>query len=275
MDTNRRPLRELLAIYGHHVGLIAKANSFYRLNSLTIALAVFSREITSIVAVYFLFARFDSLQTWSRDELLFLYSFLFLSYALVAFFFAGVRDFEEDVREGNCDRYLLRPLGVFFQVVACKSDYAASLGHGLIGVALFIFCAGRVNVDWTAGNVAAAIVFLASGVAIQTSIFVFTAALSFWTIRSTNIRNIVFFTARRFAGYPVSIYPFAIKAMVVYVVPFAFVSYFPAQFFLGKDDGFAHLEAHITLPPVVALAMVALSSAMWRMGLRRYSSVGN
>lgn len=270
-----RPLHELLRLYGLYVGLIAKANLFYRLNSLTIAAAVFIREIVSIVIVYMLFSRFDSLQTWSREHLLFLYSFLFLSYSLVVFFFSGIRDFEEDVRDGNCDRYLLRPLGVFFQVVAAKSDYAASIGHGLIGVVLFIYCAGAVGVPWTPMTILSAVVFLASGVVIQASIFLFSASLSFWTIRSTSIRNILFFNARRYAGYPVSIYPAVIKAMVIYVVPFAFVSYFPAQFFLARPDGYDFPAALLYMPPAVALTMAAMSAAAWSIGLRHYSSVGN
>jgi ABC-2 type transport system permease protein len=258
-----------------HIAMIAKANLFYRFNSLTIAFAVFIREIVSIAVIYLLFTRFGELQGWTRDDLLFLYSFLFLSYSLVVFFFAGVRDFEDDVREGNCDRYLLRPLGVFFQVVACKSDYAASLGHGLMGVALFLYSAGSVGIEWKPTTVAYAVAFLGSGVLIQTSIFMFTAALSFWTVRSTNIRNIIFFNARRYSGYPVSIYPEPIKVLLIYVVPFAFVNYFPAQHFLHRADGFVFSPVYLLLPPMVAMMMVVVASAAWASGLRNYSSVGN
>jgi len=275
MNKNRYSIYDILKIYFIHVAMIAKANLFYKLNTFAIAFAVFAREIVNIVVIYLIFTRFVALQGWSRDDLFFLYSFLFLSYSLVVFFFAGVRDFEDDIREGHCDRYLIRPLGVFFQVIACKSDYAASLGHGLIGVALFLYCAGSVGIVWNFSTVIHAILFLFSGVLIQTSIFIFSAVLSFWTIRSSNIRNIIFFNARRYAGYPVSIYPEPIKVLIIYVIPFAFVNYFPAQYFLNREDGFMFSSVYLLLSPLVALLIASIACVVWTMGLRNYSSVGN
>lgn len=268
-------LKELMILYIMYVKIIAKSNFIYRFNSLTIAIAVFSREIVNIIVIYLLFLKFSSLQQWKLNELFFLYSFLFLSYSLVTFLFTGIRDFDELVYEGEFDNFLYKPLGILFQVVASKSDYAASLGHGLIGVILFVISANSINVEWNIIEISYALITIMGGVLIQTSIFMFSSTLSFWTIRATNIRNILFFSTRKFAGYPISIYPVFIQTIMIYIIPFAFVNYFPAQFFLQKDDGFIFNKAFLYATPIVGLVMINFAYFAWKKGIMKYCSVGN
>lgn len=264
-----------MKIYCRYGQLILKSNYMYKFNSLTIGLAVMVRELINLVAIYLLFTRFSHLQNWNIKELFFLYSFLFLSYSLVTFLFAGIRDFESIVYEGEFDRYLLRPLGALFQVISSRADYAATFGHGMIGVLLFLVSANAVGVPWNAANLLFLLFTIAGGVMIQASLFMIASTFSFWTVRTTNIRNILFFNTRKFAGYPVSIYPMVIKITVIYVIPFAFVNYFPALYFLHKPDAQNYPPAIYFLTPVVGLAMLFVSCLFWRAGIDNYTSVGN
>ncbi|MHB8065869.1 MAG: ABC-2 family transporter protein, partial [Ruminiclostridium sp.] len=113
------------------------------------------------------------------------------------------------------------------------------------------------------------------GAIIQASLFMVSSCFSFWAIKTTNLRNLIFFNSRRFAGYPISFYPGFIQKMLIFVVPFAFVSYFPAQFFLRKSDLEMFWNGYLYLTPLVGIVMFVLVYIFWKSGLKRYSSSGN
>jgi len=275
MPREQHTIASLARLYLQHASLLAKANLARRNTLVTISFAVLFRELLNVAVAWVLVARFGTIQGWTVDELMFSYSFLFLSYALVALLFTGVRDFDAEVSEGECDGYLVKPLGVLFQVIARKADLAATLGHGLLGVALFVFAARRVQVTWTSWYVLYAALSVLGGTLIQASILLVSAAISFWTIRTTNLRNLIFFNLRRCAGFPLSVYPPVLRFLSVYVIPFAFVNYFPAQFLLGKNDGYLTPWIFAYAAPLVGMTMFALSLLVWDKGLSRYSSAGN
>lgn len=274
MERRKHSAIDVIRIYFFYVRLIAKSNFEYRFNSILIGFAVFLREFVNIAVIYFLFTKFASLQGWSLNELFFLYSFLFLSYSLVAFFFTGIRDFENMVYEGDFDRFLCRPLGPLLQVIACKSDYAAALGHSAIGILLFFASANSVGISWNLPNMLYLISSITGGVMIQAAIFLIASSFSFWTIKTTNIRNLLFFNTRKFSGYPLTIYPFFVRLIIIYIIPFAFVNFFPAQYFLEKSD-MAFSRLHLYLTPIVGVLMSFAAYLFWKRGIRNYLSVGN
>jgi ABC-2 type transport system permease protein len=265
----------LITLFFYYLYILAKVNLEYRSNTLTLGFAVFCREIVNIAIIYFMFLRFETLNGWQFNELIFLYSFLFLTYSLVTFFFTGIRDFESLVYEGDFDRYLCRPVNPLFQVIISKSDYAATIGHGAIGIVLFIICASKVGIEWNIMKIIYLIPAIIGGVLIQASIFLLSASLSFWTIRSTNIRNMVFFNMRRIAGFPATIFSSFVRILVVYVIPFAFVNYFPVQFFLRKQDLAFFPWYYIYLTPFVGILCIGIALGTFSLGIRRYASVGN
>ena len=209
------------------------------------------------------------------NEKFFLYSFLFLSYSIFIFLFTGIRDFDNMVYSGDLDRFLIRPRGLMFQVIAARVDYCATLGHGAVGVILFLNTYNAVGINWNIRAITYYISALIGGAIIQAALFMISSCMSFWTIRTTNLRNLIFFNSRRFAGYPISFYPSIIQKMLIYIIPFAFVSYFPAQYFLKKPDISLFWNGFLYLTPVVGLIMFLIVYCFWRFGLKHYSSAGN
>ena len=80
---------------------------------------------------------------------------------------------------------------------------------------------------------------------------------------------------RRFAGYPISIFHKVIQICMIYVVPFAFVNYFPSQYLFHKPDVNAYPEIYLYLTPIIGLVMYLASYAFWRYSVRYYKSSGN
>ena len=67
-------------------------------------------------------------------------------------FFTGLRDFGKTVRNGDFDRFILRPRGLLFQIIFTNADWFAAVGHGGLGIVLFILSANKVGIKWSMGN---------------------------------------------------------------------------------------------------------------------------
>lgn len=159
--------------------------------------------------------------------------------------------------------------------MASNADMFAVLGHSGLGILLFIMCANKVGMQWTALNIVYYVLIIVSAVVIQTSMLLIASSISLWTVHNSNILGVIFYNPRQFAGYPISVFPKFIQNILTYVLPFAFVNYFPAQFFLRKPDMEDYWEGFIYMPPFVAIIMIIIGLFFWRISLKRYNSVGN
>ena len=64
--------------------------------------------------------------------------------------------------------------------------------------------------------------------------------------------------------------------MLTFLLPYAFMNYFPATFFLDKTEEALHLPPQVgLLSPLVGLATFAIAYSFWRVGLNHYESVGH
>ncbi|HEY0828008.1 MAG TPA: ABC-2 family transporter protein [Bacilli bacterium] len=268
-------LTELLVIFYKYSKISLKTTLEYKFDRMLMAFAIFCREMISVVIMLLILTRFLHIKGWELNELFFLYSFLFLSYSLFVFLFAGIRDFDGMVHSGEFDRFMTRPLGLLFQIIASRIDLPATLGHGIVGIILFMNTAFSVGIQWNLSNIVYYIVALIGGAIIQASVFMLSSCFSFWTLKTENLRNLIFFNARRVAGYPISFYPGIIQKLLIFVVPFSFVNYFPAQFFLRKDETYLFWSGYMYLTPAVGIVMFILVYLFWKIGVRNYSSSGN
>ena len=260
------------SVYTKH---IMKAWFQYKVDAVLRSLAVFLREATGIFVIYFTLLKFDTLNGWNLYEMLFLFSLLFVTYGILILFFTGLRDFGHTVRTGNFDRFILRPRGLLFQLIFCNADWFAAIGHGGLGIVLFIISAGKVGISWNMTTIVYYILAIIGGVLIQGSIFLFIATLNIYLLETDSIKELFYFNARKFAGYPISIFSKGIQIIMIYVIPFAFVNYFPSQFLLRKPDMVQYPEIFMYLTPVVGVMMYLMAYAFWRFSVKYYKSSGN
>ncbi len=247
----------------------------YKVNALLQSLAVFLREATGIIVIYFTLLKFDNLNGWNLYEMLFLFSLLFVTYGILILFFTGLRDFGKTVRNGNFDRYILRPRGLLFQIIFANADWFAALGHGGLGIVLFVICAGKVGIVWNGTTILYYMFSIVGGVLIQGAIFLLFATLNIYLLETDSLKTMLYWNMRKFAGYPLSIFHKAIQIGMIYVVPFAFVNYFPAQYLLRKPDMAQYPEIFMYLTLPVGVGMYLLAYGFWRVSLRAYKSSGN
>lgn len=268
-------MRDVIHLMGVYTKTTAKSWFQYRVDAVLRSLAVFLRESTGIIVIYFTLLKFDELNGWNIYELLFLFSLLFLTYGIMIIFFTGLRDFGGTVRRGNFDRFILRPRGLLFQIIFANADWFAAIGHGGLGLVLFLLSAGRVGIVWNASTVLYYLFTVAGGVLIQGAVFLLLAALNIYLLETNSLKELLYWNMRKFAGYPISIFHKAIQFIMIYIMPFAFVNYFPAQYLLRKDDMADYPKIFMYLTPAIGIVMYLLTYLFWRFSVRFYKSSGN
>lgn len=102
------------------------------------------------------------------------------------------------------------------------------------------------------------------------------ASLSFFIVKTDNLRNVLYWNIKSFMGYPISIYPKLIQYFVVYIIPLAFVNYFPSQLLMGVfKEGNIFPAVYISISAALGMVLFGLSYLFWRFSLRFYASTGS
>ena len=231
----------------------------------------FFTQISGILFLYLVFRQIPHLQGWSMDQLIFIYGFAQIPRGIDHLFTDNIWLVAwRLVISGDFDRYMLRPMNVFFQVVAEKLQPDA-LGELLIGTILVVYASVQGVVFWGAEKIVLFFISILAGALIYTSIKLFFASFSFWIKQSGPFLQFAYELAD-FAKYPTHIYHKWIRFVITWVIPFAFVAYLPASYFLntGGTNGFVIL-AECT----IAAVFWCIAYLVFSRGIRRYESAGN
>jgi ABC-2 type transport system permease protein len=265
---------EALGIYRRLVGSRIRSQLQYRVS---FALTVTGNLLLTgldFAAILVLFGQVDSLGDWTVAEVATLYGISCVSFALTDICVGQLDQLPRMIREGQFDQILVRPVGSLLQVVA--ADVALRhLGRLLQGLVVLVVALTQVDVDWSAGRVAMLPVAIVAGSAIFAGVWVAFSSISFWLIDSQEVSNAFTYGGNFTAQYPVNIFGTWLRRLVVFVIPLAFVSYFPSLYLLGKVDELGLPRAFQFGSPAVAVATCAVGWLVWRTAVRRYRSVGS
>lgn len=140
---------------------------------------------------------------------------------------------------------------------------------------MLVIALGHIELDWTVAKGIVLVLSMLTGSIIFGAIFVLGAAFQFISIDSAELANSFTYGGQQLTQYPLSIFGKDIVRAVTFIVPLAFVNYYPVLFVLGKPAPLGLPSWIGLLAPAVAVAMIALASLAWRGGLRRYRSTGS
>lgn len=267
-------MRVMLDVYRQYWRINLLTTLEYRANFIMWLLFTVVYHGTAIAALYITLQNFPSMNGWDFPDMAFLYALWMVANALNNTFFSSVGDIPEHIREGEFDRLLVRPLDTLFQAVTTPGqvfpdELILSLGFLTVAASL-----SHVHID---------VVFLITvplivigGALIDLGISLGIATASFWFIRVDALRWIILQLEQEFTRYPISIYSRGVRLLLAFVIPFAFMNYFPAAYFLHKTDlGIGLPPAVGLLTPAVGVVFVTLAYGFWRIGLNRYQGVGH
>lgn len=247
----------------------------YRANFVIMMVTGLVWDGTAFVVIWVTLSRFHTIGGWTLGELAFLYGLLLFtgSVTTLVFSFSQGGAFEWLVREGRFDRYLVRPLPPLLQLIMSRV-HVPILGSMLGGATLFLVANSMVRVDWSVGMVAYLLLALAGCCLLNAAIHLFGAALVFRFLSTGMILSVIG-DFSRYGNYPLKIYQAPVRLALTFVLPLAFMGYFPAAVLLNRPG-------ELSVPPLVAY-LAPLAGVLWfvpaylvfQREMRQYQSAGH
>jgi len=243
----------------------------YPANFWIASVAMLIGEITTIGFLWVLFSHVPQIAGWQFWEVLFLYALIALQTALGGFLCSGFWNIPHYIRSGQLDQVLVRPLAPLLQMATLHLDLR-NIGRLGISSAMLVLAIRQIHSAWGLWQQAYFVATLLGSTLLLNSLFFLPRCLAFWTLSDTNSIADWLWNVIDFAKYPLSAYTRPIQFVLTWLIPLAFISYYPAAFLLGKPLAQPWLGYLAPLAGPLA-AVVALT--VWRRGLLRYQSSGH
>lgn len=181
-----------------------------------------------------------------------------------------------DIREGNLVSYLLRPFAYFglrlFNILAHRA-FEASMTFTLL-ILLIVFFGKFFSVVNTGGFIFLSIVISILGFFLTFVYKLLLGITTFWIIDNSGLFSVSEMLIFIFSGYivPISLFPDYLQH-IAYVLPFAYMVYFPVIAFQGHLSTVQFLQIIvIQLSWIVFLYVIC--QMVWKKGLRKFTGVG-
>mgnify|MGYP003620511936 CR=1 FL=1 len=241
----------------------------YRVNFLIGAVSTIIMQAAGLLTIWVVMSQIPDLDGWTLPEILLIYGLITLSKSINHMFADNLWTLGRDyVRTGTFDRFMVRPVDPLFHLLADRFCHDG-IGNFLVGLALVLIAAARLGISWTPGQILYLAVMVLSGGFIFIALNLMTSVSGFWLMDSVPVTRVVF-EMHEFAKYPLTIYPRFIGVLLTAVIPYGFASFYPASYLMGREMPAAFAWG----APLVAAVLMMIGLAVWRFGLRHYSSTG-
>jgi ABC-2 type transport system permease protein len=261
-------MRRYISLYGDFLRMDLKSILEYRGSFLTVVVAVLIVQSASLATIWVVMAQVPSMNGWSLAQVLFIWGLLIFSRSCTQIFTEMIWTLSGMLREGDFDRYLVRPIDPLFQVLAGGLNFEGMVNFPL-GLVIIIGTGRTLGLFASPFSVVYLAVAVVSGAVIFFAVNLITATSAFWIIESMPIASAVF-ENYQFAHYPLTIFPRAIQFLLTWIIPYGFAAFYPAAFLMGRDVG-----ALAWLGPLVAALLLVGGYRFWLFGLSRYEGTGS
>ena len=101
-------------------------------------------------------------------------------------------------------------------------------------------------------------------------LFILTASYCFITVQGLEVKNILTDGGKNLAQYPISIYKKGMIFIFTFIIPYAFINYYPLLYFLDKKDNILYMFS-----PLLVFIFLIPCLLSFKIGLKHYSSTGS
>ena len=96
------------------------------------------------------------------------------------------------------------------------------------------------------------------------------ASYCFITVQGLEVRNIFTDGGKNMAQYPIGIFKKGFMLFFTFIIPYAFVNYYPLLYIIDKSD-----KIFYGLSPLLVIIFLIPSLLSFKIGIKKYTSVGS
>ena len=216
-----------------------------------------------------LFDKFSNLKGFSLYEVLLTFGIIQFGFAFCESFFRGIDQFDRLIVDGGFDRLLLRPQNILLQVFGQEISFV-KLSRLLQSIIVLIIAIINIDVVWDIKKIITLICMLISSVLIFLSIFILAASYCFITIKGLEVRNVFTDGGKHMAQYPIGVFKKGFVFFFTFIIPYAFVNYYPLLYFIGKNDNILY-----AFSPIIVFLYLIPCFIVFYMGVKKYEGSGS
>lgn len=255
-------------------GAWMRAALTYRTSFVIGTVVQFVITFLDFAAIIIMFGHLDAFGGFSLAQIALLYAMSGFALGAADLLVGNAESLGRRIRDGSFDQMLIRPVPAVVQVAADRFALRR-IGRIAQSSAILIWALTAAPIDWTVGRGLVLAGAMVCGSAIFCSVFVMGGAFQVFAGDAAEVANAFTYGGNTLTQYPLTIYPNELVKGVTFIVPVAFVNWYPGLYVLGMDDPFGLPGWLQFASPVAAVAFVAVAAAFWRTAIRRYRSTGS
>lgn len=230
----------------------------------------------SALALWVMVQNFHALNGWSAYEVMLLYAMSLLSYAIGASFsFNVLRDMPQIASQGGVDELLVKPVHPLANLIGGNFN-AGYLSHFTLSIVVIVLTfmklkvrMGLLKILWFAACVLGASMLHCAAMLL----------LSFYSLRNfgTSPLSPLYWDVREYTNYPISVFcknSVIMQIIFTVLLPYGFIAFYPAQYFLGKTDFMMFHPIVQYLTPAVGLLAMGFTIIVFSRLIKKYRSSG-
>jgi ABC-2 type transport system permease protein len=222
-----------------------------------------------LLSLQIIFGNTQSLGGWNKGELIVLMGVLtMVNTFMSALIWPNTDFFNTAMHDGSLDYMLLQPVNSQFLVTFSRISIWRIVD--LIVAIILIVTGVRMAGDVVAPiNIATFLLLMASGMLVLYSLWIVLIAFTFWFTKFDN--NVTILQALTDTGrYPITVYPWWLRIVVTFIVPIGLATTIPVQALRGDLE-----PQQVILYLAIGIFTLLISSLVWRVGIKRYSSASS
>lgn len=258
-----------LKLYKKYVAIQVQGMMQYKMSFLLTSIGQFLVSFNVFLGVFFMFQKFHTVEGFTYSEVLLCFGVTLMEFSIAEALARGFDTFSSTISNGDFDRILVRPRNEIFQVLAGKIELTR-IGRIIQAIVMFVYGIRKSQVHWSYDKVLTVIFMLVGGAAVFSGIFLIYAAICFFTLEGLEFMNVLTDGAREYGKYPISVYGKRALQFCTFVIPYAWIQYYPICYILDKNA-----EAWWSFLPLAACLFLLPCYILWKIGVRHYKSVGS
>ena len=241
----------------------------YRKSFIISVIAQIFASFFSFLSIVFLFEKFGSIEGYTFTDVLICFAISFLGFSISECFFRGFDHFAQILANGEFDRMLTRPRNLIIQILGTKIEFQ-KIGKAITGfitlILILIFNKNLLQLD----KLLTILLMIIGTIVIYANLFILKASITFFTTQSLEIMNIFTDGGRDLSQYPLNIYKKWVLDFFTYILPLAFVNYYPLLYLIDRSSNIFY-----AISPLISLLFIVPCFFIWKIGVKKYKSIGS
>jgi len=222
-------------------------------------LATIVKQVLFLVMWSFFFERYKVVQGWTFEHMLVMYGLVCFAMGIAGLFFYGIKELSPLIESSQLDTFLLQPKNIILNIAMSKGDIS-DVGEVITGILLMGYSGYLIKAFPIILILCVVIVVFMFSLYLYLSCIAFFVRNSYDLIRELNLNAIIV------ATQPVAAYRGVFKMFTFTLLPVAFLSFLPVEYF--RTGLWYYLWATILGTAV----FFGIACWLFKLGLKRYES---